>query len=335
MEFIYGTYTVESAANVLKNATEVALAVAFWGGDAVARLDFAKTGDVRIVCNATSGACNPKTLEALMDRFGPRLRTNPKLHAKVYWTPNKTLITSANASASGLSLEDEEVEANIEAGILITKEENPEIIDAVKRWFDKVYNSDDTKEVDNKVLKRAKESWDRRRPGRSTQLGNVTVIKALNDRATLRDRDIWVVNYEEGELSPKAGKQFETLTEHWESGEEQPPAVERVQFSGVELFEENERTLREYHWNSWLIDLTEPEARFWRVPDKTRISEFLTVPIYETRKLPFGTDGWMTITRQDMAELRTRWSSRIGARSDKWVPLKDFADQPPTSSDAR
>jgi hypothetical protein len=74
------------------------------GGDAMTKLDIEKWGaeNVRIICNATSGACNPKTLDFLMKRFGPQLKTNPKLHAKLYWAPGKMLVTSANASASGL-----------------------------------------------------------------------------------------------------------------------------------------------------------------------------------------------------------------------------------------
>jgi hypothetical protein len=117
VQFVKDEDTLELVAQLLKSEeVEIALAVAFWGGDATERLDIARwrARKVRVICNATSGACNPKALKGLRSKIGANLRTNPNLHAKVYWTPAKFVVTSANASASGLSMENQEVARNIE-----------------------------------------------------------------------------------------------------------------------------------------------------------------------------------------------------------------------------
>jgi len=153
MQFVKDTF--ESVAKFLKSEDiEIALAVAFWGGDAMKRLGIAewKAKNVRMICNATSGACNPLALNELRSHIGSNLRTNPNLHAKVYWTPSTLVITSANASASSLSLEGEEVKGNIEAGIVST---DHLLLTEVKQWFDELYDSHKTVEVDKNIIKKA------------------------------------------------------------------------------------------------------------------------------------------------------------------------------------
>ena len=98
MRFIGGSHTLELISEFLKSEdTEIALAVAFWGGAAIERLGVGewKAEKVRVICNATSGACNPKALTALRSHIDLNLRTNPRLHSKVYWTPKRLVITSA------------------------------------------------------------------------------------------------------------------------------------------------------------------------------------------------------------------------------------------------
>ena len=184
MEFVAGMSTLESVAKFLEEeAEEIALAVAFWGGDAFQRLKIAdwRAKNVRIICDAESGACNPSTLRKMMDRFGPRFRTNPRLHAKVYWTPRKMLVTSANASASGLCLQADEVKGNIEAGIVITESET---IKQTREWFDGIYDHKDTSEIDDAILKTATRRWhfgrERRFYGSSHEI--ITVTEALSPR---------------------------------------------------------------------------------------------------------------------------------------------------------
>jgi PLD-like domain len=166
MRFVSGDQTLNAVAAFLSSENaEIALAVAFWGGDALKRLRAAewKAKKVRVICDALSGACNPQALKDLKKQIGAGLRTNDRLHAKVYWTPSKLIVTSANASASGLSLGDREVEGNIEAGVESTSQE---LLTAAKRWFDAVFESPKTVEVDDTVIAQAEQMWKTRPHGR-------------------------------------------------------------------------------------------------------------------------------------------------------------------------
>jgi hypothetical protein len=328
MQFVKNT--LESVAQFLKSEDiEIALAVAFWGGDALKRLGVAewKAKNIRMICNATSGACNPRALKELRSHIGSNLRTNPNLHAKVYWTPSTLVITSANASASGLSLEGEEVKGNIEAGIVST---DHLLLTEVKQWFDELYDSHKTVEVDKNIIKEAKAMWDLRRPGRLTleQFGDVTA--ALRDRAALEDRNIWVAYYEVEERSSEGEKQHKILNENWRNGRLRPPVVagDEVVFDGVDDYEEI--SLAGYHWKSWIIDRTDGEPFSWFVPNKGSViplpkTKTFTVPLYRARRVRFG-NQWMRVSRRDIPELKKRWKSTVGPKSDKWVRLQDLAD---------
>jgi hypothetical protein len=216
MRFVSGKHTLASVAEFLKSEdVEIALAVAFWGGAAMERLGVAewKAKNVRVICNATSGACNPRALKDLWSHIGSNLRTNPNLHSKVYWTPTKLVVTSANASASGLSLQDEEVKGNIEAGIVSTSQQ---LLAEAKKWFDEVYDAPETFEVDEKTIEQAEQRWSARRPGRlSEQIGNVTA--ALRHRANLEDRNIWILNYKSEGRSDEGIKQHKILQHKWQA----------------------------------------------------------------------------------------------------------------------
>ncbi len=330
MQFLTGAKKLEVIADILRaESDEIAVAVAFWGGDALDRLAVSewKAKKVRLICAATSGACNPKALKELRDRFGPSLKTNSRLHAKVYWTPSKVLITSANASASGLSLEDNEVDGNIEAGLLVTL---PETIVAVKKWFDELFQSRQTIDVDEKVLEEATLMWSRRRRGRSTQKSVPGLMEALKDKSILRDRRIFVVNYPNEDKSSEAIKRDEELERDWAKGTELPPAFveEEISFDLIGSFESWPETLKDYRWNSWLIDLTDSAPRFWYVGNskkKIQNKATVTIPVYGAKTLWFGSSP-ITITSGDLRELKKRWRDKIGKKNDEWEPLPKFAD---------
>jgi hypothetical protein len=58
----------------------------------------------QIVCNLESGACNPDPIRQL-SQLGWNIRTNPRLHAKVYLFPSAAVVGSANPSTNGLSFD--------------------------------------------------------------------------------------------------------------------------------------------------------------------------------------------------------------------------------------
>lgn len=155
--FVYDNNTLTLVRNMLKaEDREIIIAVAFWGNSAIEKLGVNewKAKRVKLVCNATSGSCNPNIIDDLRKRFHRRVKTNPSLHAKVYWTPRKVVVTSANASSSGLW--GEESGGNIEAGLASDFEP---LVCSIKRWLDKIYQSEKTIIVDEDVIKVAWDRW--------------------------------------------------------------------------------------------------------------------------------------------------------------------------------
>jgi hypothetical protein len=331
MRFVSGSDTLDLVSELLKSEdVEIALAVAFWGDAAMKRLGVAdwKAKKIRVICNATSGACNPKALTALRSCLGSNLRTNPNLHSKVYWTPTKMVVTSANASASGLSLQDDEVVGNIEAGLTTNSDI---LLNETKKWFDRVYALPESVEIDDGVIKKAKAMWSRRRPGRFSPKLSGTLTDVLRNAATLADRRIWVVFYEEESMTAEGKAQHNKLKREWNKKELVAPVVAdgEVRFTNVDDYEE--LSLKGYHWNSWIIDLTDGTPCFWFVPDRRDVRENVgtntkTVPVFQALRIPFGAEPSITLSRNDIRELQRRWMKKYGAKSDRWVPLEEFSD---------
>src|SRR5258708_2971360 len=107
--------------DALQKATSAKLAVAFWGEGAVERLGVRRDHlEVEIICNLESGACNPAEIRRLI-AMAPavRIRSNPRLHAKLYWTANCAVVGSSNASANGLAVEGRPLAGWAEANVLV------------------------------------------------------------------------------------------------------------------------------------------------------------------------------------------------------------------------
>jgi len=331
MELIKDGANLAEIAQMLEaEVNEIAIAVAFWGGDAKARLNIGnwKAKQIRIVCDATSGACNPKALSDLRDKVGQHLYTNSRLHAKVYWTPQRVLVTSANASASGLSLEGAELAGNIEIGILTS---SPEILAASKVWFEDLLKAKGTVEVDDEVLKLATKMWNARRIGRRPTIDTSTISSALKDGAALKDRNIVVYHYTDLNRDDVGTEQHNSLKEGWRNDQIKPPVLvgEAVKFTCIDSYQESPSSLGNYPWSSWVIDLTDPQLIFWYVPDKGQIIPLkngtVSIPLYGAERIPLG-GGYVSLTKKDLAELKRRWKSKLGSRRDGCVSLADLAD---------
>jgi hypothetical protein len=326
MEFVSGTAALKAIASVLKaEKVQIAIAVAYWGNDANKLLGINEwqAGSIQVICDA-SGACNPRALKDLQDKIGKNLFTNPRLHAKVYWTPKCALVTSANASANGLSLEDREQASNIEAGAIVR---SPDVLLDVKRWFDQALELRDTIKVGKAVIDEATRMWKLRRPGRRTVANSL--LAALEDKAIIADRNIVVCNYKDEGRSPEGEVQHSTLKDEWENGSLEPPvSIERsVEFTSVDDYEELPSSLRHYPWESWIIDLTDPRSIFWFVPEKARAirnRETITIPLFGAKQIPLGA-GLIKLSKADRAELQRRWKERFGGKNDEWVPISDLA----------
>ncbi len=92
----------EAIKKLLADAETAKFAVAFWGK----ALRFRKIGHFRKreaaqkYLQSPVSACNPTEIRELL-KLAPsvEVRTNPRLHAKVYWTPTGVVVGSSNASA--------------------------------------------------------------------------------------------------------------------------------------------------------------------------------------------------------------------------------------------
>src|SRR4051812_46625819 len=116
MKFLKGKEIAQHIRDALAATDACDLAVSYWGLNAPSTLKLGKmSGDVRVLCDARSGACNPVALQGLLD-MGVKLKTRDRLHAKVYLTRACAIVGSANASANGLGEEGQEA-GNIEAAV--------------------------------------------------------------------------------------------------------------------------------------------------------------------------------------------------------------------------
>lgn len=144
---------------LLKGADVAKFAVAFWGKDAANTLGISsRTKPIKIICNLQSGACNPGEIRKLL-KLAPivEVRTNPRLHAKVYWTPEGVVIGSSNASADGLAVEGNELSSWAEAN---DHTNDHSILEQSSDWFDKQF--DLSKPILNADFLQAEELWNTR-----------------------------------------------------------------------------------------------------------------------------------------------------------------------------
>ncbi|TXI49780.1 MAG: hypothetical protein E6Q50_07985 [Lysobacter sp.] len=151
------TEIAEALRSYVDSREPLAMAIAFWGAGACNALGIDTPGraPIRILLNATSGACNPSELQILLG-LAPHVevRSDPELHAKVALCGKKTLVGSANASANGLGFEGKEM--------IFWKEASIEVMDdAISSeswtWFDGLWKA--ARKLDSEVIEQAKIAW--------------------------------------------------------------------------------------------------------------------------------------------------------------------------------
>jgi hypothetical protein len=139
-------------------AKEAKIAVAFWGRGAVQALGIDRSDlEAEIVCNLDSGACNPSEIGKLRElRPHIPVRSDPRLHGKLYWTPRGVVIGSSNASTNGLAVEDGLAgwaEANVFS-------DDQRLIDDALAWFEA--RKDSSYEITDAHLHLARQIWEQR-----------------------------------------------------------------------------------------------------------------------------------------------------------------------------
>lgn len=122
---------LHKAIGTIAKSKRLRCAVAFWGNGAENLVGPFERRNIKIICNLNHIGTNPFVIKQFPRA---RVRRNDALHAKVYIGNAHTVVTSANASASGLGFDGMNPNCWIEAGIRFrtTKE--------VLRWFDRLWS---------------------------------------------------------------------------------------------------------------------------------------------------------------------------------------------------
>jgi hypothetical protein len=201
MQFLDGPAAQKRLVSLINQSSAMRIAVAFWGQPAPETLGLlASQKAPQIVCNLKMGGTNPDAIMALQDA-GVNVLQSDQLHAKVYLFDTEAIVGSSNASANGLSLQDDEIGGWHEANISVSE---TSALAAISDWFDKLPK----RKIKPSDLVAAKELWSRRRrvglvkipPSKSTLIDDLRNYPKL-----FRGRRLFVCTYSE-DLSSEGEK---------------------------------------------------------------------------------------------------------------------------------
>ena len=119
----------------IRQHPEAVVAVPFWGKGALQTLGLSRKMPVRVVCNLDHPGCNPDVIADLR-ALGLKVRTHPRLHAKIYATRVMAIVGSSNVSTNGLTEEGAAAKGWIEANVLV---DNPAFVNEVLRLFEVIW----------------------------------------------------------------------------------------------------------------------------------------------------------------------------------------------------
>lgn len=176
-KLIRGSETLNAIESIFRDDREVLAAVAYWNGGAAEKLVGYAGQRLRVVLDVDSGGTSAKELQYLMDNLGPNVRVHRDFHAKIYASPTRALVGSANASNPGLHLS---MTQRVEASLLVEGEPAQDAYDYAQELFDKA------EPATSAHLKICKERFGRNSLGNSeAPEGRVDILTALWSRAEL------------------------------------------------------------------------------------------------------------------------------------------------------
>jgi len=153
-QFVSGSKLTKSIQELLNEQAPARLAVAFWGRKAASLLKLPSSlKHITIICDLRSGACNPDELNDLLSR-GAQIWAKDGLHAKVYLSNKKAVITSANASANGLGEEGDAIDWALEVGISTN---DAKVVSDAETWFESQIA--DAEKVDKELIEACRPIW--------------------------------------------------------------------------------------------------------------------------------------------------------------------------------
>ncbi|MGQ2948403.1 MAG: phospholipase D family protein [Agrobacterium sp.] len=296
---------------LLAGAEVAKFAVAFWGKDAATVLGISsRSKPLKIICNLQSGACNPLEIRKLL-KLAPsvEVRTSPRLHAKVYWTPSGVVIGSSNASANGLAVEGNELSSWSEANVYTN---DHAILEQSSDWFDKQF--DQSQPISDADLLQAEEVWDRRRYDCPLVVSkNTSLIQLVCDNI---EHSIWekvkVTCWQE-DLSQDAASRLSVIAAN------HPSADELLAYEGWEDY------LKEGDWTFDFYINPNSTISFnhiWKVLRYLPSSPDLSLAI-KSSTLDLTGFGSIKPTKQDLSELKRAALHFLNVRKDLRLKAQD------------
>jgi hypothetical protein len=201
-------------AQLVADEDSLDVAVAFWGLGAQKLIHPDESKPIRIVCNLRTGSTNPQVIEHFLklsarpDR-NVQVRQCDRLHAKVILGANQAVIGSANISANGLGLEDEDSAHWLEAGMHIRESTE---LGAMQSWFDALWHSDHVRTIDASDIAAAYLAWGRsRKPMLAVNSGKKDYFSLDNFTASsLRWEKVYALIYRQ-KNSPEARSKLKAI----------------------------------------------------------------------------------------------------------------------------
>lgn len=153
--------------------------MSYWGKGALKhtgllkRINHQNSKLVQVICDLSSGACNPEPIKELMSAANDKVqvRTLCGLHAKVWICGLEVIVGSANVSANGLGFDDpSSMKGNVEAAIEVR---DADIAEKVTSWFSEQWERVDCVEVTECEIERAVDLW--------TARGSSSFVKKVKD----------------------------------------------------------------------------------------------------------------------------------------------------------
>lgn len=196
MKFIDGPGAERQIKRLLKDASKIRVAVAYWGPGAVHRLglDVLSARDVRVYCDVRSGGCDVTEVKLLMNLLGEdAVRTCDTLHAKAWVTESAAIVGSSNASTNGFGVEGRDAAKLLEANIYV---DDSSVKDRLANWIDS-----DVDSASRKIGKDDLIEGDKNRPDRiGSAISRQSVLDQLADNPTAyqgRNVFVWIWPFEE------------------------------------------------------------------------------------------------------------------------------------------
>lgn len=134
---------------ISKSSKKVAIAAPFWGEGATEKLGLKKIANLRILCTFDALTCNPVEL-AKLKKIGAEIRSNVRLHAKIYVTDSWAIIGSSNPSRYGITQEGDVINGSIEANI---STDDAMVVSEAQKLVATLWSHPETKIISSKMIK--------------------------------------------------------------------------------------------------------------------------------------------------------------------------------------